>query len=589
MVDRGLDQRTHRLRALARRVALAGAVLGGAMPAASLATPPASRATASADAERPPWAPEKWLNPAPRLTAVRMQTRPSRLELAFRPHDDPRAELHRPAPDRIELHLPEIGDPPDLPIVEAPFIDLEWRTADPGSALVVTLEPGARVVLERRGAVWALRRIGEAPGEPPPSEDRSTPAPEGDRWAPPSDRTPFEAELHRAVADAHAGRGAQAIERLHGLLDGELPKPYRAAIHLVEAGLALREGLPMIALDAAARVSRWAADPLTRRAAHRLLLEIESRLPGALAIVGHDIAPDLLARARPGDEAMLYAVGRAMLRLDDPYTAAELLHRVHFDRRWRERARFLAYVAARQAGDLEAAERHLIALSAGGTDRLPPRLRVEVTLAWARHSYETAPERAVQAYASAAATAAALEPEGRAAEAIRVEQGWLDLRHGKTLEVLQRMLPLDLEAHGAPRTLLVATLYHRLCYPRRAAAVATALIERLELDGIQTQLATERGILAHETWSASRQAFSGRLSMLAEHYEDIARLSPEAYWLRQARRSRISAMARASDEVVEHMREDREAAPREPALPAWRATSWTEPPVSSSRCEPPPR
>lgn len=527
---------------------------------------------------RPPWAPERWLTRRPSLLAVRPLLDPPGITLTFGPRDDPRVELVRPAPDRIGLHVAGVTRPPAPPPLRPPFADGAWNQTPSGATLTATVPPGTRLALRRIGPSWHLRVDERAPPITPP------PRPERDAiWAETPTVGPAPVELHRAVAEGHAGRGPQAIGRLETLLAERLPRPIRAAVHLVEARLALREGLALVALDAAARVSRWTADPLTRRAAHRLMLTVEARLPGALALVAYDLQPDLLARGTPEDGPMALEVGRALLRLDDPEGAAELLHRAHVDIRVRHRARFLAHVAARLAGDGAAADAHLAALAAEDAETLAPALRIERLLARARRIYESPVGDAAAAYAEAAALAVHLG-DTRRAETIRVEQGWVALRAGHAVGTLNRLLPLDLDTHGAPRALLVATLYHRLCHPRRAAAVASALIERLQLDPISRAFSDERGILGRATWDVARPVLAQRLATLKARYESMLALSPETFWLRQAHRARVGADTRAANEVELRMREDHLPPPEEWSVPEWRGATWAEAEPIGDRC-----
>ena len=417
-----------------------------------------------------------------------------------------------------------------------------------------------------------------------------------DRWT--TQATPAETALHQATTLARAGHAPQAIAHLQTAARHPAPLPIRAALDLLEAHITHREGLTLIALAAATRAHRRARDPQTRNDALALALQINTHLPGSLALIAPDLADTLidLAKTPPLDATTAhhaFETGRALLHLDDPDTAATLLRLAHHHRPLRDRARYLAYAAARLATDPEAATAHLDHLA---TRTLDPHLRAHTHAARARHHYEQArPTQAATAYALAATTA---DPDSPLAEAIRIEQGWLALRQAQAQTqaqgqpqpqpqaTLNALLPLDLNHHAPPRALLIGTLYHHLCHPARAATIATALIDRLDrdLDPIGRQFATERVTLSRPRWQPVRDPLLARLAEHRDRYEALQTLNPDAFYHREALRLRISADARASDEAREAMRKDKPPPPPEPPMPTWTDAIWQEAAPITDRC-----
>lgn len=566
------------------RLALALALLIAApAPAAPTATPSDAPAPPAADAD--PWDPATWLPATPVLYAVRWQphTATATLLLDFGPGVDAAelatATLTAPAANRLDLTLPGAALAlTDLPPPRDPVTTLDVTSTQGGPTLTLTLAGPTPASLERDPTGWRLH-LGAArhrPADPLADIDPRT-------WVAPADAAPALAAAHHAADAARAGRGPEALSALFATLDAQagpgeappapLPPAIRAALDLQIAHLTHREGLHLIALGAAARALRRAIDDATRADAFDLMLRVDAAHPGALALIAPDVALELAERAA---DPITLATGRALLRLDDPYTAAELLRLAHRHRPHRDRARYLAHVAARLGGDRAAADAHLDALAATPD----PRLRAHVTVARARRAYEDArPADADAHYASARVT-----DDPALTEAITVERGWLALRRGDALALLPRLLPLDLATHGAPRALLVGAIYHRLCHPARAAALATALIERHALDPIGRQFAYERATLSYPRWAPLRDRLVRHLDAHRDRYDTLLALDPSAFYHRRARRLRIGADARATGEALEQMRRDRDPPPPEPPLPVWQGTVWAEADAIGDRC-----
>ncbi len=565
-----------------RRAAAVGLLL---LAAGRVSAEPTAEPTLPAADAAAPWSPERWIPPRPQLVALRAIGDPPGLAFDFAPHDDPRLEPREPAPGRLALHLPGVMATAELPPLPAGITDAEWKLEPGGATLFLGLTGERPMTLSRAGQGWRLSLSSTADATPAAAVGVEP------WWADAAESEAATAALHRAVAEARAGRGLRAIARLQAILDRRPPPPVRAAVHLTEARLALRESMLLIALDGAARASRLADDPLTRRAAHRLLMRIEARLPGALALVAYDVAADALAHAAPGEAPFLFALGQALLRLDEPRVAAELLRRAHRDRRLRHRARFLAHVAARSAGDDAAADAHLDALTSTPPTELTTAIRIEVALARARRAYEAGADEARALYTVAAARAAEAGDAHRG-EAIRVEQGWIALRAGETDGLLESLLPIDLEGQGVRRALLVAAIYHRLCYPRRASAVAGAIIDTAAAHPIIAQRGREVSIRKRIDQADAAAVLAARIEARAHRLDSLLERAPEAFWQRQARRTRISADARWAAEVMARMKEDRAPPPAEPPLPEWRGGRWAEAGPLPDRCpalgEPPP-
>ena len=517
-------------------------------------------------AATPPWAPEHWRPVAVRAIGVTECGEAIRLDI----------ELD--APNRVHAEL--WHDDADLVLTlrrAALAISDDPQSAGTLAAIEVGVRPGDIVDLRARGArdlahaleptetgfhLWLARDARALPAPRVPPRGRRTPPPPDV-----SARVLARAEdaLHRGAAAAGRGEHAAAIAVLAPVVDGDAPPALREAASRSIAESLEAAGLPLLAVPWRAAGLRHATHADDQRIHQRVLQRVWAQHPGALELVVDDLgaavgrAPDLAAW-------LTVTTARLSLRRGDHEGAARRL--AGPDRGDEARARYITTVIAAAAGDDEAARVHAEALATDVYASAEVRAQAAVTLA--RLAYQAGH------YDEALRRFRRVDPHTPAATDAAYEAIWAELKLGVRPR-LEPLVPLRIEGHQLERAVLLGVAYAESCYPRRAAELATAVLDLLPsapdaVEAIRAELAR----LASPDWLLAAQPVRARIE---PHLEAISRIGSA-----RIRRTRIEALRLryAADTLIdlEHA-PDIEHAPAIPEPEGYRLEGgeWVDPAV----------
>lgn len=512
-----------------------------------------------------PWDPAAWQMPPARLTSVLFED--GSLTFAWTPRASGAVRARAGArPVEVLLHFSGLdGHRPALPEATGAVAGLSWAEQQPDSSDEATL------VVELRAAtgftlVQSTRGAELVAGGGPRSKTRPRSVGTASAWR--ALGAEQQRLIHDALTVARQGRPGLALTRLAAAR--ETDDAMRVPIARAEARILAASGLSLLSLDPLLVVIEHGM-PLERSEAVEQLLDILGRHAGA----GVLLAGSLLELADGHDPRLDLEAGRLMLSSRQADAAARYLLRAAVSGALRDRARFMAHAAARLAGEPDAALAHLEALLASA--RLDPQVRLEARRARARLDYEAG------RFAEARRRYAGILADFPGDRAARTESAWIDMRADQPATVITGSLPFDIERDGVDRALLLGAAYLRLCRTRRAAAIATRIIESTQRSSLDVQLDLESARLDLPQLKRARPRYQSVIEMFRERLERHRPLVYASRIQRQAHRLRFSADMRLIDEVRDR-RYGRERRSEEHSGFGWRKSTWYDDASPTDRC-----